>query len=804
MKKRLPLRLGIALGLLSASVIASQLAIMQILAFIQWHHFAFMVISIAMLGFGAAGTVISLFKRRLLQHADNLIPLMAVFSGLTLELAMRFTNTDKLSFDLYHLFIDASQFWVLAANFVLYFLPFFLAAMVIGLFFTNWVSQIGLLYFSNLLGSGIGGLIGLFFLSLMFPWDALSFCSLFAMISGLLMIRQVKQLYAFKLTLLVILTFSLKWIWPLSIHPSQYKSLSKSMNLPEAEIIFEQPGIYGLNQVLISPALRYAPGLGLTYDGDIPVKPAVFTNGDFSGVLTTNWNRNPHPTDFTTFALPYKLAKVDSVLILNESTGYFAAHALRQGSQFVDVSEPDRKLVNLIQTLLADISDSIYNHPNINVHTLGARAFLASSPHKYDLIVIPVMDAFGGTSGLYAMQENYLLTVEGFGQMWQSLKPQGMISISCWLDYPVRTPLKITTTFIEMLGQQNVTDPENHIAMIKSWGTATFIVSKQALNEQQINMTRDFCGSLQFDPVLLPGIYEDERNRHHVFGDISFFNMLDEIISGSRKYDEYAFNINPATDNRPYFNQFFRLKSFSMLSGLYNQQALPFLELGYLIVLVTLLQVIVLALLFIIMPLFGLKTGAGRKFPTLIYFAALGLGYMFIEIMLIQRFILYFGTPVIATALVISILLIASGAGSFVSGHLKPDRKTMFIIFAFILFVGVLMLAGINPLLRASSGNAYILKIAIAIVIIAVPGFFMGMPFPLGLRSLSLHHDSMVPWAWGINGCLSVIASPLAILVAVEAGFNWVMVVAVCVYLLALLFSDKIFQKGKRLSDFVP
>jgi hypothetical protein len=795
MNKTFPLRLGIALGMLSASVIASQLALMQILAIVQWHHFAYMVISIAMLGFGAAGTTIALFKTKLLRHTDTLLPVLAIAAGMSLELTLRLTNSEILAFDLYHLFIDTSQFWKLAASLIIYFLPFYFAALVIGLFFTTWVSQIGKLYFANLFGSGVGGLLALLVLSMMLPWNALSFCALFAMVSGLFMIRNFQPGFTFVLSAIVIFAFLLSWIWPYNIQPSQYKSLSKTMNLPDAEIIYQEPGIYGLNQVVTSPVLRYAPGIGLSYDGEIPVKPAVFTNGEFTGVLSKNWKRTPHPANYTTFALPFELGNTDTVLVLNGGTGYFAAHALRQGSQRVDVTEPNSKLVNLMQTVLADISDSLYNHDKVHLHTIEARTFLASSQGKYDLVILPVMDAFGGTSGLYAMQENYSLTVEGFNKMWQRLNQTGSITLSCWLDYPVRMPLKIATTLMEMLKQQSIAYPEKHIAMIKSWGTVTFVVSKSPFSEQQVNKIRSFCDSLFFDPVLLPGITDEERNRYNAFGDVSLFTMIDDIISGSKDYDDYAFYISPATDNQPYFNQFIRFRSLPVLSDLYNQQSLPFLELGYLIVFVTLLQVTVLALLFIIVPLFRLRIVTGGKLPTLLYFAALGLGYMFIEIILIQRFILYFGTPVISASLVIGIMMIASGVGSYVTSVLQLNRRTLLIVIALVIICGVLLFAGLNPLLRASSGHAPYIKIIITVLVIALPAFFMGMPFPLGLKSVSIDRNSLVPWAWGINGCLSVIASPLAILIAVEAGFTWVMVVAVMVYSLAFLVSGKLLLK---------
>jgi len=792
MENRFPLRFGIALGMLSVSVIACQIALMQILAYVQWHHFAYMVISIAMLGFGAAGTVIALFREKLISRRNVLLPVLAVATGISLELALRLTNIEFLAFDLYHLFVSNQQFWKLAASVIIYFLPFFFAALAIGIFFTTWVSEIGKLYFANLFGSGLGGLLALVLLSLMYPWHALTACALLAIISGMLMIRKQSVQFIAVLAGVVIVFFSASAIWPPQIKPSQYKSLSKTLNLTNAEIVYQQPGIHGLIQVVKSPVLRYAPGIGLSYQGEIPVKPAVFTNAEFSGVLAENWNREPHPMNYTTFSLPFFLCEPDTVLLLNAGTGYFVAHALRQGSNHVVVTEPNSNLVNLLKTDLAAASGFLYNHEKVDLHTIEARTYLSSSHQQYDLIILPVMDAFGGTSGLYAMQENYTLTIEGFNQLWQQLKPGACLTVSTWLDYPVRTPLKIATTLTEVLRNNNISEPKNHIAMIKSWGTITFVVQNTAFTQEQIITIRAFCDSLFFDPVLLPGVNDEERNRYNTYGDPAFFTMLDEIISGYKSWQDYAFHLEPSTDNRPYFNQFVKLKSLPLLSVAFGQDSLPFLELGYLIVFVTLLLVSLLALIFIIAPLFRLRTEKGLKMPTLFYFAALGLGYMFIEIILIQRFILFFGTPVIAASVVISVMMMASGAGSYISGGFLLNRRLIRLIPATIVVCGVLLLAGLNPLLRATSGAGIPLKAIIAFGLIAIPAFFMGMPFPLGLKALSQHRKSLVPWAWGINGCLSVIASPLAILIAVEAGFTWVMVVAIAVYFLAMIVAGKL------------
>jgi len=797
------IRSGIALALLSASVIIFQLSLMQVLAIVQWHHFAYMVISIAMLGFGAAGTMIALFRNFLIRNREIVLPLFAVAAGLSLELAVRLNNLDCLSFDLYLLFIDTSQFWKLAANLLLYFLPFFFAAMVIGIFFTSWVSDIGKLYFANLAGSGLGGLLTLLLLNALYPTDALSFSAFLALISGLLLVRNSQPKFIITLALMIISGVLITWLWPVKLNPSQYKSISKTLNLPQSEVVYQEPGIYGLNQVVTSPHLRYAPGVSLTYKGEIPVKPAVFTNGDFVGPLPDRWKHRDHPGNYSTFALPFRLAKPDTVLILNGGTGSIAAQALREGAMFVEMTESNRRLIRKMQTILATLSDSIFLSPRISVHALEARTFMASTGHKYDLIVLPVLESFGGSSGLYAMQENYTMTIEGFNRAWNLLQPEGFLTVSSWLDYPVRTPLKIATTIFEMLKENGVSEPAAHVAMVKSWGNVTFLVSKNPLNDKQVEFIREFCRDLNFDPVLLPGIQIEERNQFNYYSDPGFFDMLDDIVAGKTDhlFKEYAFHIAPATDDRPYFNQFVRLKSIPELTTLYNQQSLPFIELGFIILFVTLLQVSIFAFVLIIIPLFKLRVDDKSRRSVLVYFASLGLGYMFLEIILIQRFILYFGNPVIAASVVISFMMIASGAGSYMAGALPNPKQSIRKILLAIVLIGFVYMLGLTPLLSSTIGLGLIIKVLIAFLVIALPAFLMGMPFPVGLKAISRQDESLVPWAWGINGCLSVIASPLAMLVAVEAGFSFVMLSAVIVYLFAWSVSLKLFKRKPMVSS---
>ncbi len=783
-------RLLLALGLHSVAIIAYQLVLMQMLSVIQWHHFAYMIISIAMLGFGASGTLIVIARKWFIKRADWLIPMLMITSGLTMAITFPLSRQELIQFDVYILFTEIGQFPRLAANYILFFLPFFFGALAIGLIFIIHAKKIGVYYFSNLIGSGIGGILVLLILSQLYPQQAFPLIALLPVISGIIIFSKEYKTPQYILIAISIVLSILFFIRPPDIVISQYKSLSKTKTLPDAEVIHREPNIYGVIDVVSSPALRYAPGVSLAFRDDMPVKPNVFVNADMYGAIPKHDDSaqyNIH--DYTTMALPYVMNRRDSVLVLRASTGNAISHALNNNAHHVDGVIENKAVINLLKNDFAEESCSLFLHPKVNITHQESRAFLNEyhGKHSYDLIALPLLDAFGGTSGLNALHEEYSLTLEAFQMMWDMLEPGGVIAISSWMDYPPRTTLKIFATLSELANKNNIEEIDKHIVAVRSWGAITFAIKKNPVNFIEAQKLRSFCDEMFFDPVLLPDIEPNERIKYNVLEDTSFFDYIDEIMLTDRAdiYHDYGFHIEPATDDKPYFSQFMRLNSIKYLMEVFGPAQMPFLEIGYLVVLLTFLQSFVLAVLFIIVPLFFLKRTGSGKLPTLIYFGALGLGYMFVEIILIQRFILYFGHPIYAITAVISIMLLSSGAGSYFSS--KINNVTRFATKVNLAVAGLLLVytVGLTPMLEATIGSHDMIKIILALILIALPSFFMGMPFPLGIKHLSKSNESHIGWAWGINGSVSVIATSLAMLIAVEGGFRTVITVALLSYLLA-------------------
>ena len=564
------------------------------------------------------------------------------------------------------------------------------------------------------------------------------------------------------------------------------------MNLPGAHVVKQKPGPYGLVQVVSADALRYAPGLSLAYNKEVPVQKVIFNNGDWFGPIDS-WNADDssHLLDYTTTALPYILKKRNTVLVLNASTGLNISHGLRNNATNIDAVESHRGVAKLLLNELAVDSDSLFYQPQVKLHMTEPRSFLSTTNKKYDLVQLPLIGAFGGGAGLYAMREEYGLTKEAFHKMWHLLNDDGVISITTWMDYPFRNSLKITATLAETLEEAGIMDHQTHIAAVRSWATITYVVKKSSLTSADTMAIRNFCNEYSFDPLLLPGLQSGERAIHNDINDPGFFAYTDELLSSNRErlYKDYGFHIKPATDDKPYFSQFLRKKSLPHLSGIFGSQNVSFIELGWLISALTFLQIALLAVLLILLPLFKLrKAGKGRmKSWTFLYFSGLGIGYMFFEIILIQKFILFFGNPVYAAAIVICVMLLASGAGSYYSSKLLPGRSIMQRILLLIFLLLAIYTFFLSSLLGQMNSFPGSVKMIISILIIALPGFLMGMPFPLGLRIQSLIEEKNIPWAWGINGSMSVISAALATLLTVEAGFSAVIMFAAIFYGLSMV-----------------
>jgi hypothetical protein len=758
-----------------------------------------MIISMALLGFGAAGTVLSLFRPWLTKNTESLLPVLMIVSGMTMSLITDVSQMQFIRFDSYLLFADYGHIGRLVLTYFLFFIPFFLSALAIGVSFVRYVDDIGKIYFANLLGSGAGAILALVLIWIFFPNQLPALIAILAVLSGVMLIPRNKAITHIGLFLFAAAIIAWKFIDPPHLHLSEYKDLSKTLLLPEAKIVHEETSPYGVVQLLTSPALRYAPGMSLTAQKPARVKMAAFVNGDWYGAVT-DWKKSDTSMilDYTSAALPYRMAERNSILVLQSGTGIDIAHGVTRDVKRVVAVESNPVILSLLRNRYAAEIDSLFSNPGVSIHNLEPRTFMSMDSSRFDLIVLPVVGTFGGSSGLYALQEQFLLTKESFLEMWHKLNQGGVISITSWMDYPIRNPLKILATIVEVLKTIGVNNPANHISAIRSWGTITFVMTKSSISTTEIANIRGFCEEMMFDPTILPGLNPDDRDRYNQLQDNHFFSYIDRILSPGKEsfYSDYDFNIKPATDNKPYFSQYIKWSSLNRMAEFYGNRSLPFFEVGYLLVILTLAQISIASFILIILPLFKLGWKGEGKRSIVLYFSGIGIGYMFVEMVFIQRFILYFGNPVYSASAIITSLLIFSGIGSYHSMCFAATRRrllTVMISIVSLLFIYSIIL---TPILHHTVHLNLLLKLLIVFLLTAPLAFCMGIPFPVGISRVSRQQNGMVPWAWGINGCASVISTALATIIAVEIGFNWVMIFAAVAYCLPLVIVGNKWQQS--------
>ena len=781
------LKLALSVAILSAAMVAYEIQLMHFFTIVQWYHFAYMVISIALLGIGASGTVISLYRKPLLARSDWLLPAFMISSGLLMSLAVPVSRMDFLIFDSYLLFVDASQFGRLLGTYLLFFLPFFIGSMALGLIFVKKVAQIGTYYFADMLGSGLGGMFAILLLWLLSPTDLPWVIALMPVIGGLLIVKKVKRWQIISYSLVVMLSCFYQGYRTYDLKPSQFKSISYALNLPDALIEYESSSPYGLVQVVSSPMQRYAPGLSLNYTAAIRPSKVVFNNGNwFAAIPQKGQAERPDFLDHTSMALPYALGSPADVLIFHAGAGLDVVHALQHKVKRVYAIEPNASVTDLLKGAYADETDSLFFRPEVSLYNTTARSFLKQTEQTFELIQLPLSGSFGGSVGLNALHEENLLTSEALLEMWHKLSAEGMIVLSSYIDLPPRITLKNAALISGLLEDLQLSDPYQHVIAIRSWATLTYVIKKAPLTQKDIHTVTRFCDTHSFDPVLLAGA--ERKEAYNRIENEQVFELIRAMFGPKRDALIKAndFNIKIPTDNQPYFFQFLRLKNLAGQWEILGERA-AFLELGYLIVLVTVLQVFILAFVLIILPLFKLGFKGGNKTWVLLYFSGLGLGYMFLEIVLIKHLVRFLGHPIYAVATVITVMLLCSGLGSLYSSRLQLNKKTVHRITSLISSLIVVYVLLFGFVLRSTEGWAIWAKLLITIVSIGIPAFLMGMPFPMGLQLVSKKQQHLVPWAWGINGCVSVISTSLATIIAVEAGFTAVMLLAAAAYLMASL-----------------
>jgi spermidine synthase len=794
---------GVSVALISAAALAYEVLLMRLFSIIQWHHFAYMIISLALLGYGASGTFLALAGTSLLRRFERTYWLCLVLFGLSAVACGLLAQ--RIPFNAEEVLWDWQQPVRLLALYLLLSLPFFFAASGIALALSRYGNVVSRIYAADLLGAGAGSLGIVLLLFGVFPDTALKYIGALGLFAAFIATRELRMRehrwpVLALMGALLLLTLPEAW---LALQISPYKGLPQMLRVSKARIIEERSSPLGLLTVVDSPLipLRHAPGLSLYANTPIPEQLGLFTDADNMTAINHNPGQQPLVyLDWLTSSLPYYLAKPRHVLVLGAGGGAEVQQALNHDVAQVDAVELNPQVIEIVRNDFARYAGRLYQRPEVSVHIADARGFIRNSHEHYDLIQISLLDAFGASSaGLYALNENYLYTIEALRDYLQRLAPEGYLAISRWIKLPPRDALKLYATALRVLRDNGIAAAEQRLALIRSWQTSTLLVKNSAFTAQEIKSLRTFCKARAFDVAWYPGMSEVEANHFNILEQPFLFRAATALNgSGAGGFmARYKFNITPATDDRPYFFHFFKWEVLPEILALRGQGGLPLLEGGYLVMVATLLQAGLISGILILLPLALQRWRAANRGPRIrrarvvLYFSAIGLAFLFIEIAFIQKFILFLDHPLYAVATVLTAFLVFAGVGSAMTSRFHTDSvpHSRFVARAVagIIALGLSYSFLLDPLFDSLMYLPVALRVSVSLLLIAPLAFCMGMPFPLGLAYVGARIPAFIPWAWGINGCASVVSAVMASLLAIQFGFTFVLISALLLYLAAAL-----------------
>ncbi len=817
-----------ALLLVSAAVLGYQVILVRAFSIGQWHHLAYMVISIALLGFGASGSLLAALERRRAacraQPPARHAGWFAVFAtSFALAVPVSFWLTQEIPFDPFLMIWDRRQVLYLACYYLVLFVPFFAAATAIGLALTRESERCPRLYALNLAGSGAGAFLAVALLSVARVEWALLGVGALAMGAAVVALLDAgiakpagrRILAAAGLVSMASLTL-IYVSHPPAVRLSQYKGLSYALNLPQARVVAERSSPLSRVDVVASPAIRQAPGLSLVTPADAvpPPQLGLYVDGETAGAITAFDGDTARLgyLDWSTTAAPYFARPAGPralrVCVLGCGGGAGVLLALRHGAQQVDAVELDPNVPELLHSEFRGFTGALFDRPDVRVHRAEARAFVQAAQNSWDIIDLSLLDSLAAsTVGVGAVGESYLYTREAFEAYLHHLRPGGLLAVTRWARMPPRDELKLFATAIAALEGMGL-NPADRLTMIRSWATVTLLVKTEPFEATELAALRRWAEERLFDTCYLPGMAADQPNRFNVMARDYYGEAASAFLAaGSRReqfFRDYAFYLRPATDDRPYFFHFFRWRALPLMLNTLGRSWVPFVEWGYLVLVATLVQATLLGVLLIVLPLALLPrsvtpkgpasasrpSGRWVRLPILLYFLALGLGYLFVEMALIQRLVFFLANPIYAVAVVLAGLLFVSGMGSaWVARQVEKGRSVGRL--AYLAAIGVVAAAavyafGLRTVLTLLLSWPLAARMAVALAVM-LPLAAMGMPFPLGLRQLGQTRPEFLPWAWAVNGCASVVAGPLATLLALSIGLPAVLIAASTCYVVAAL-----------------
>ena len=780
-----------ALFLVTLSTLTYELLLTRIFSVTMYYHFAFVAISVAM--FGMAVGALAVYLRPHVFTPDRLqrhLTLGTLWFALTIVASF-------LTHVLVPFLPHATLLGLLSVvlTYVVLCIPFTFSGIVVALALTRFPRQVSALYAADLAGAALGcALLG----PLLRITDAPTAVIVMAAVAGaaaLLFATEVRTRALVRACAAVTLVLAVFSVW----HTYMVRRESPWLRLiwvkggyekrPIAERwnSFSRIRVFGDPNRFISPS---GWGMSSTIPATLRTQELHMDIDSNAGTEVTRWDGNPASLEHLKYDvtnIAHYIRPQSHVLVVGTGGGRDILSALAFDQRKVTGVEINDNILYFVHQRFGDFTGHIDRHPRVTFVNDEARSYITRMKDRVDMIQISLIDTWAATaSGAFVLTENSLYTVEAWRSFLDHLAPRGILSVSRWYfaDRPGEV-YRIAALASTTLMQMGVTRPGDHYAIVRARpadnpeapnGIGTLLVSRDPLSPQDLDTLEAVAARMKFEVVQSPRHSADDT-----FAAIADGNRLEQAIA------THPLDISPPTDNSPFFFHMLRLRDVFDVSRWRDQGAVAFNMKAVGLLGVLLITVAALTALCIIVPLLRTRrtidlTGAG---PHLLFFAAIGFGFMLVEISQVQRLTIFLGHPVYALSVVLFSLLLSSGLGSLstaragdtIAAAMVRIGSTVVVLVAF----GVLTPAAV----RAFDGSANTTRILLSIALLFPLGFCMGMAFPLGMRVALRTSPQLAPWLWGINGAASVCASVLAVVIAIGAGISAAFWVGTACYVLA-------------------
>lgn len=796
--------------LLSMATLLLELSLTRVLSVSLWYHFGFLIISTALLGFGASGVTLALWRRLREQvPLDKALAVLATLFGVTTVVC--FWLMQRIPFDPFSLLANRWQLLFMPLYYLVISIPFFCSGLALALLLTRGSRQVNRLYAFDLIGAGLGCAL----VALVMPVFGGSGSVVIAAALGLLAavvfgLRHSRRLVIAAAALCVAAFASASYaerFLHISVTPNKSQFIQRPIytawNTFSRIDVYERPA----NVETKTPGARrfiFDAGTAATGMGDL--RP------DVRNYLSSHTD----DADYRS-GIAYVGKQHPKILIIGSGGGAQVLDGLHFGARDITAVEINPIINDVVSRRMREYWGNLFNQPEVHLVTEEGRSYLRRSPEQYDAIIsVHTISNAAIASGALSLAENYVLTREAFEDYLDHLAPDGVL----YFTRPEAQIPRLFATGREVFAARGVSDP--------SWQLYAYRQRPGPREEgRQSFMAGFLLKKSQFTPDELRKIEELLKARSTDSNDSPFETLYSPLephadsvyytlVTAPYLRDVYAAQrsqIEPATDDRPFFNQHTRWSSinFATFRDLLIQQRLGRLALedrpvAEVALIVLLVQSIIIAAVFILLPLARFSR-AGLRVPNLwrylCYFSGLGLGFIMIEIALMQRFTLFLGEPVYTFAVVLAGLLVFTGLGAALSqNYASLARQSLRVIIPLFLLMLMLTAFLMPRMMSIALGWSLLWRVLLSMIMLAPLGLLLGMPFPMGLRIVSEEAHVLIPWAWGVNGFFTVIGTVGALMLGMAFGFRVVLVCAALCYVVALLASFQVVNS--RATEALP